>query len=222
MAIPSSAPQRPVAREARPRSLSIRDKAVRKLIAAGGHAYFAAVRLLYRLQFPWRGKLGHLDHITIPTTDLRVAEEFYVGLLGARVALRIDRPMLMRMGWSEAEIERNHAVHLSVMVGGGPRLDLFDYPDGMPRAAMHPHIAIAVAPGHLLAWKNRLSDRGVIVVGPTRVGPPGQASIYFDDPFGNHLELVTTGFVAEDVPAEMPDRSRLSYAWRSAGMTSRA
>jgi len=34
------------------------------------------------------------------------------------------------------------------------------------------------------------------VAGPTRPGPPGQASFYFNDPFGNHLELVTLGSYA--------------------------
>jgi catechol 2,3-dioxygenase-like lactoylglutathione lyase family enzyme len=204
-------------------SLSWPEKLKRKIIALGGRGYFAVARLLYRLQFPWGGKLGHIDHITIPTTDLRLAEDFYVGFLGARVVLRIDRSMLMRQGWTEAEIDRNRAVNLSITFAGGPRLDLFDYPEGVPpQAPMHPHIAISVAPGRMLAWKRRLTDRGIPVVGPTRVGPPGQASLYFNDPFGNHLELVTIGFVDEALAVGMPDRSRLDYAWRSAGITSRA
>jgi catechol 2,3-dioxygenase-like lactoylglutathione lyase family enzyme len=192
------------------------EKVTRKVIALGGKVFFAAAPLLYRLRFPWGGKLGHVDHVTIPTADLRIAEEFYVGLLGARIVLRIDQAMLMRMGWSVVEIERNHAVHLSVTLGGGPRLDLFEYKFGIsPEPAMHPHIALTVAPGKLLAWKKRLTDRGVVVAGPTRAGPPGQASMYFNDPFGNHLELVTIGFVDEQIAIGMPDRSKLNYAWQS-------
>ena len=191
------------------------EKLKRKLIGIGGQAFFAVAPLLYRLHFPWGGKLGHIDHVTIPTTDLRMAEEFYVAFLGARIVLRVDHATLTRMGWSAAEIERNHAVHLSVTLGGGPRLDLFEYPYGIPsEPAMHPHIAITVAPGKLLQWKKRLTDRGIVVAGPTRAGPPGQASMYFNDPFGNHLELVTIGFVDADIPVGMPDRSKLNYAWQ--------
>jgi catechol 2,3-dioxygenase-like lactoylglutathione lyase family enzyme len=197
-------------------SLSWPENVKRKAIAVGGKMFFAAAPLLYRLRFPWGGKLGHVDHVTIPTADLRIAEEFYVGLLGARIVLRIDQATLTRMGWTLAEIERNHAVHLSVTLGGRPRLDLFEYPFGIPpEPAMHPHIALTVAPSKLLQWKERLLDRGVVVAGPTRAGPPGQASIYFNDPFGNHLELVTIGFVDEQIAIGMPDRSKLNYAWQS-------
>jgi hypothetical protein len=51
------------------------------------------------------------------------------------------------------------------------------------------------------------------MAGPTRPEPPGQASFYFNDPFGNHLELVTLDFVASDLPVGVPDRSRLDYRW---------
>ncbi|MCY1078883.1 VOC family protein [Archangium lansingense] len=30
--------------------------------------------------------------------------------------------------------------------------------------------------------------------GPRRLGPPGHASVYFADPFGNVLEFVTMGY----------------------------
>lgn len=198
------------------RDLPLFEKAKRKVIGLGGQFFFAAAPILYRLRFPWGKKLGCPDHITIPTTDLRLAEDFYVGFLGARVVLRIDRPLLMRMGWSSEQIDKNHAVHISTTLGGGPRLDLFEYPQGLPQKSgpMHPHIAITVAPGQLLKWKQRLIERGVIVAGPMRAGPPGQASLYFNDPFGNHLELVTIGFVDEELPVGMPDRSQLDYTWQ--------
>jgi catechol 2,3-dioxygenase-like lactoylglutathione lyase family enzyme len=195
--------------------LSLGEKLKRKAIGVGGRGYFAVAPLLYRAGRPWGGKLGRIDHITVPTTDLAVAEAFYVGLLGARIVLRIDRPMLRRLGWPDGEIDRNHAVNLGITWGRGPRLDLFEYPLGIPpEAAMHPHIAVSVAPGRMRTWKKRLTDHGIPVAGPTRAGPPGQASLYFNDPFGNHLELVTIGYVDEDVAVGMPDRSKLNYVWR--------
>jgi hypothetical protein len=50
----------------------------------------------------------------------------------------------------------------------------------------------------------------VPIDGPRRLGPPGQASVYFADPFGNTLELVTTGYegVVLDGP---PDVGRLAW-----------
>ena len=195
--------------------LSPRAKLLRKLFAPAVSAYLASARLAYRLKRPWVGKLGHLDHITIPCHDARIAEEFYVGLLGARIVNRINRSLLRRIGWADADIDQNAAEHLSITFAGGPRLDLFVYPQGSPvrTASMHPHIALTVSPRRFLEWKQRLESHGVIVAGPTRPGLPGQASFYFNDPFGNHLELVTLGFVACDLPVGVPDRSRLDYRW---------
>jgi catechol 2,3-dioxygenase-like lactoylglutathione lyase family enzyme len=195
--------------------LSPRARLLRKLIAAAVSLYLAAARMAYRLKRPWVGKLGHLDHITIPCHDAQIAEEFYVGLLGARIVNRIDRSLLRRIGWRDADIDQNAAEHLSITFSGGPRLDLFVYPQGSPvrSAPMHPHIALTVSPRRFLEWKRRLESRGVVVAGPTRPGPPGQASFYFNDPFGNHLELVTLGFVTFDLPVGVPDRSRLDYRW---------
>jgi catechol 2,3-dioxygenase-like lactoylglutathione lyase family enzyme len=195
--------------------LSLPAKLLRKLIATAVSAYLASARLAYRLKRPWGGKLGHLDHITIPCHDAQIAEEFYVGLLGARIVNRINRSMLRRIGWRDADIDQNAAEHLSITFSGGPRLDLFVYPQGSPirSASMHPHIALTVSPRRFLEWKRRLESRGVIVAGPTRPGLPGQASFYFNDPFGNHLELVTLGFAAFDLPVGVPDRSRLAYRW---------
>jgi catechol 2,3-dioxygenase-like lactoylglutathione lyase family enzyme len=200
-------------------ALSLATKLQRKLIGVGVSSYFASMRMVYRLRLPWRGKLRRLDHITIPCHDSQIAEEFYVGLLGAQIVNRIDRKLLNRIGWRDEDIARNAAEHLSVTLGGGPRMDLFVYPPGSPSesAPMHPHIAVAVAPGRFLAWKKRLEDCGVKVAGPTRPGPPGQASFYFNDPFGNHLEIVTLGFIASDLTVGVPDRSQLNYHWIRGG-----
>ena len=67
--------------------------------------------------------------------------------------------------------------------------------------------------GQALRWMDRLTEHGVIVAGPARPGPLGQASFYFNDPFGNHLELVTVGFVDSVLSVGVPDRSQLDYQW---------
>jgi catechol 2,3-dioxygenase-like lactoylglutathione lyase family enzyme len=207
-----------IERDIKPRErVTLPTRVARKVTGLGVRSFFAWNRFVYRVGFPWGCKLRGIDHITFPCDDLMVAEQFYVGVLGARVVLRIDKKLLTSMGWSVEDIERNRAIHLSLTIGSGPRLDLFEYPMGkQPERALHPHVAIMVAPGDLVLWKKRLVDRGVIVAGPTRAGPPGQACFYFNDPFGNHLEMVTLGFTAEELPVGMPDRSRLNYTWHRA------
>jgi catechol 2,3-dioxygenase-like lactoylglutathione lyase family enzyme len=186
-----------------------------KLAGLGVRGFFGAKRLAYRAR-PGP-KLRHIDHITIPCGDLRVAEDFYVGVLGAKVMMRIDAKMLERMGWSREQIEVARAVHLSLTLQAGPRIDLFQYPEGEPRACadMHPHIALTAAPQDYLGWKRRLEAQGVVTSEIMRPGPPGQASFYFNDPFGNHLEIITLGFVERTLAPGVPDRSRLNYRWRS-------
>jgi catechol 2,3-dioxygenase-like lactoylglutathione lyase family enzyme len=153
-----------------------------------------------------------LDHVTLPCKDLQVAEDFYVGVLGGRVLMRIDEAFLRKVG-RQGDADAG-AIHTSVVFSGGPRVDLFIQHDGQPPPlAGHPHHAFGVPPGELLLWKERLSDAGVPTFGPTRLGPPGQASLYFNDPSGNHLELVTHGFV-RDIPVGPPDMKALAYEWR--------
>jgi catechol 2,3-dioxygenase-like lactoylglutathione lyase family enzyme len=156
-------------------------------------------------------RIAGIDHVTFPCRDLRVAEDFYVGVLRGRILIRIDEAFLRKVGRS-ADADAG-AIHTSVVFSGGPRIDLFVQPNGQPPAfAGHPHCAFAVSPREMLRWKRRLSDAGVPNFGPTRLGPPGQASLYFNDPFGNHLELVTHGFVSE-IPVGAPDMGSLGYDW---------
>jgi catechol 2,3-dioxygenase-like lactoylglutathione lyase family enzyme len=165
-----------------------------------------------------RPRLFRLDHVTIPCRDLRVAEEFYLGVLGGRVLLRVDEAFLRSVGrFQDADAG---AIHTSVVFSGGARIDLFIQRDGQPPPlAGHPHLAFAVSPRQMRRWRNRLNEAGVPTFGPTRLGPPGQASLYFNDPFGNHLELVALGFVP-DIPIGAPDMASLAYQWRETARAS--
>ena len=164
-----------------------------------------------RHRFGWGPRILHLDHVTLPCRDLRAAEQFYLGVLGGRVLMRVDEAFLRKVG-RRADDDAG-AVHTSIVWSGGARVDLFVQPNGQPPLlAGHPHYAFAVSPRQMLRWKQRLNQAGVPTFGPTRLGPPGQASLYFNDPFGNHLELVTRGFVAE-IPVGPPDMNALAYEW---------
>ncbi|HEY8091213.1 MAG TPA: VOC family protein [Polyangiaceae bacterium] len=196
---------------ARPAPLGVRFLRA-KGTSVGMSVYNVWARLRHRVGFGPR--VFGLDHVTLPCKDLRVAEEFYIGLLGARVLMRVDAAFLRKVG-RHADADAG-AIHTSIVFSTGARLDLFIQPDGQPPPlAGHPHHAMAIGPGAMLRWKKRLNDAGVPTFGPTRLGPPGQASLYFNDPSGNHLELVTHGFVP-DIPIGPPDMETLAYEWRGA------
>lgn len=136
-------------------------------------------------------------HITLPVDDLDVAEHFYVDLLQAQKLRRVDRQTFLGLAPERAhEINaENSPLHLEVRFAQGPELHLFlQLNRSKPRPPAHPHLALWVAPDHLLPMAERLRLAGVPLDGPRRLGPPGQASVYFADPFGNTLELVTLGY----------------------------
>jgi catechol 2,3-dioxygenase-like lactoylglutathione lyase family enzyme len=74
-----------------------------------------------------------LDHITIPSRSAEIAEAFYVGLLGAQVVNRIDRTLLRRIGWSDADIAGFVARDLPVGVPDRSQLD-YQWKHGGPTA----------------------------------------------------------------------------------------
>lgn len=152
-----------------------------------------------------------LSHITLPVGDLDVAERFYVGLLGFEVERRVDREAFLRFRPDRAsELDAvNSPLHLALKIEGGVSLDLF-LQKGLERTRPrpHPHFAFAVSPKSLEEHRGSLVAANVNVDGPRRLGPPGQASLYFTDPWGNHLELVAMGFPG-DLPIGPPDLSRL-------------
>ena len=147
-------------------------------------------------------------HVTLPTHDLEAAEQFYVATLGATLLRKLDRETFLRMRPDRAnEVDAdNSPLHLAVSFPDAPELHLF-----LQRAAKkaaptpHPHIAMNVDHDELDRCVQRLARAGVPVDGPRRLGPPGHASVYFADPTGNLLELVTMGYrgPVEEGPPEV-------------------
>lgn len=166
-----------------------------------------------------RGRVLGVDHFTLAVRDMALAERFYIGLLGAELIMRVDEEFLRRIGGPmpperRAELEGpNSPIHTSIRLGQSPRIDLFLQPTHVPTVLPHPHFAFGVRPEELLSLRAVLNQAGVPTDGPRRLGPPGQASLYFNDPFGNHLELTTMGFI-DPIPVGAPDLSRLVYEWR--------
>jgi catechol 2,3-dioxygenase-like lactoylglutathione lyase family enzyme len=165
------------------------------LIGLGFKGWTWSVRAKRVLKSLGRPRLKGLEHITIAVTDLAVARRFYCDLLGGAHFMTVDDAMLARFGRPPAPDNGEGAHHVSVYLGGATRLDLFLQHAGQHAATLgHPHLAFEVSPGQLLAWNARLRAAGVPVDGPLQLGPPGQASLYFNDPFGNHLEIMCFGF----------------------------
>ncbi|WP_394849864.1 VOC family protein [Pendulispora brunnea] len=157
-----------------------------------------------------------VDHLTLPVGDLALAERFYVDLLGATVIGRFDEAAAFRERRperaGELKNEGNSPLHLSLRFGKGfgPRVDLFLQGDGQPAPERgHPHLALAVKGEDMDRARDVLAAADVPFDGPRRLGPPGQASLYFLDPFGNKLEFVTDAYAGE-APVGAPDLRKLA------------
>jgi catechol 2,3-dioxygenase-like lactoylglutathione lyase family enzyme len=158
-----------------------------------------------------RPQVGSLDHITIPVRDLALARRFYCGILGADYFMEVNDETFRRYGRPPAPNNGEGSHHISVFLGGATRVDLFLQHSGQPPvAAGHPHIAFHVPARQLVNWKTKLEAHGIPTEGPLQLGPPGQASLYFNDPFGNHLELTCMGY-SSAIPIRPPVPERLDW-----------
>jgi catechol 2,3-dioxygenase-like lactoylglutathione lyase family enzyme len=113
--------------------------------------------------------------------DLAAAEAFYAGVLGLPV------------------IGREEGRHVFFLVATASVLLVFN-PDATllgqrlpPHGARGPgHLALGVPADSLGAWRDHLAARGVPVEQEV-AWPRGGRSLYFRDPAGNSVELVTPG-----------------------------
>jgi catechol 2,3-dioxygenase-like lactoylglutathione lyase family enzyme len=161
---------------------------------------------------PGRLRLGSLDHVTIPVKDLTAARRFYCDVLGATYFMTVDDDTFRRFGRPPAPDRGQGAHHVSVYAGGGVRLDLFLQDSGQPAAtAGHPHFAFRGTPAALREWQRVLKTNSIPFDGPLQLGPPGQASLYFNDPFGNHLEITCFGY-DEAIPVRPPVMTELTWS----------
>jgi catechol 2,3-dioxygenase-like lactoylglutathione lyase family enzyme len=181
------------------------------LIGLGFKARIWSLRIARVLGALGRPRLRGMDHVTIAVTSLAEARRFYCDVLGGSLLMAVDDAALARFGRPPAPNGGEGSHHLSVYLGGATRVDLFLQHAGQPAPAIgHPHYAFEVAARELPGWCERLRSAGVRIDGPLRLGPPGHASIYFNDPFGNHLELTCLGFsgAVEQRPPNMAALSR--------------
>ncbi len=125
--------------------------------------------------------IRHLVEAALYAEDLERAESFYRGVLGLPlVDKEPGRHLFFRVGESMLLIFRPEAT----LQGGG---------SVPPHGAHGPgHVALGVPADALEGWRERLQAHGIEVEQEQR-WPRGGRSLYFRDPDGNSVELITPG-----------------------------
>ncbi|MGQ7244220.1 VOC family protein [Salinicola sp. V024] len=130
--------------------------------------------------------LGGVIESVLYTQDMTQAREFFTRVLGLTAHLEDERftayptgdtmLLVFQQGQTDETVELPH--------------DMGTIPphDGTGRQ----HLALAIPADSLEAWEAHLADQGVEIEGRTR-WPKGSVSLYFRDPDGHLLELVTPG-----------------------------
>ena len=117
--------------------------------------------------------------------DLKRTAAFYRDLFGLRAL--VDSPRLVAFDVAARSV-------LLVFQAGSTEDDVVDARGTIPGhdGGGRPHLALSIASEDLDAWRNRLVERGVEVVGEYR-WPRGGTSLYIRDPDDALVELATPG-----------------------------
>jgi catechol 2,3-dioxygenase-like lactoylglutathione lyase family enzyme len=117
--------------------------------------------------------------------DLQRTAAFYRHLFGLKTL--VDSPRLVAFEIAKRSV-------LLVFQAGATEQDVVDARGAIPghdgRGRLH--LALSISADDLEAWRKRLSDAGVDVVGEYR-WPRGGVSLYVRDPDGALVELATPG-----------------------------
>jgi catechol 2,3-dioxygenase-like lactoylglutathione lyase family enzyme len=154
----------------------------------------------YERKLATRPHFSRLNHISIPVTDLELAKQFYVEVLGGRLIL-------------------DGTPHFSEVLVAGTVVGLSDV-RGRPQASdtEFPHIGFEIESEHFVPMKAWLEAHGVATHAPwTRHHVEGL--MYFKDPFGNLIEIYCPQFAgARDLqlsptPVGVVELPALNYSW---------
>jgi catechol 2,3-dioxygenase-like lactoylglutathione lyase family enzyme len=126
-------------------------------------------------------KIKAVIETAIYVDDLREAETFYGTILGLPVMGReADRHVFFQVGDADVLL-----AFLAETTRKGDRLP--------PHGASGPgHFALGIDADSFDAWKKFLQDHGVSIEKAVE-WPRGGRSLYFRDPAGNSVELITPG-----------------------------
>ncbi len=129
--------------------------------------------------------LGRVLETALYVDDLGRAAAFYEQVLGLTSVSKDSRFHAYDVG----------GLSILLLFRRGSTLETVHLPGGTipPHDGHGPiHMAFAVGGDELTAWEERLGERGVAIEGRTD-WPRGGHSVYFRDPDGHLLELVTPG-----------------------------
>ena len=120
----------------------------------------------------------------INVSDMTRARRFYQSIFGFDVMEHDERFCAFRVGPDVLLLFTEGASDKPIPVNGGLIPPHNTVGTG--------HFAFAIASGELDGWRQLLMDRGILMESEISWGRGG-SSIYFKDPDGNLLELVTPG-----------------------------
>lgn len=131
-------------------------------------------------------KLNGVLETILYTQDMPRARAFFENVMGLTAHIADHRFTAYPLGWNMllifAQGETNETVNLPNDMGTIPPHD----------GGGRQHIALAIDTGALEAWERHLASHGVAIEGRTH-WPKGAESLYFRDPDGHLLEVVTPG-----------------------------
>jgi catechol 2,3-dioxygenase-like lactoylglutathione lyase family enzyme len=130
-------------------------------------------------------KLGRVLETALYVDDLERAARFYEDVLGLKSLNQDSRFHAYDVGDTS----------VLLLFKRGSTLETVHLPGGTipPHDGLGPlHMAFAITAEELPVWEARLSGHGVAIEGRTD-WPRGGNSVYFRDPDGHLLELVTPG-----------------------------
>lgn len=116
---------------------------------------------------------------SIYSTDLTAVENFYTTILGFQLVGKEEgRHVFFQVGEGSVLLVFNpdttiHGHHLPAHGADGPG-----------------HVAFGIAPADLESWRTRLTGHGIRIE-HEQTWPRGGRSLYFRDPAGNSIELIT-------------------------------
>lgn len=117
--------------------------------------------------------------------DLLRSRDFYVGLFGYAVMESDDRFCGLNVGGGQ--------VLMLFGRGSNPQGTVLSYGTIPPHDGSGPsHLGFSIPADSLAAWLTRLRERSIPVESVVK-WPTGGTSVYFRDPDGHLLELVTPG-----------------------------
>ena len=130
-------------------------------------------------------KLGRVLETALYVDDLERAAAFYEQVLGLAAISKDSR-------FRAYDVDGTSVL---LLFKRGATLETVHLPGGTipPHDGHGPlHMAFAITADALAAWEKRLSEHGIAIEGRTE-WPRGGYSVYFRDPDGHLLELVTPG-----------------------------